>query len=128
VIAIDKPLAQATPLYPGSFVTATLQGKQLDDLWQLPATAVSQNSDVWYVSAQQTLAKFPATKVFSQGKSTYIAPQAGVKTVDIVVRPLTSYSQGMQVNMIRTSLNGVKSAELYYLKVAADIKPNGNRG
>lgn len=120
VIAVDKPLTQSTPLYPGSFVTATLQGQKLANLWQLPASAISQNGDVWYVDKQQTLAKFPAQKVFSQGKFTYITPKPDVNAADIVVHPLTSYSQGMQVNMVR--------AELKQPQYAADVQAKGGRG
>ncbi|QUM76065.1 efflux RND transporter periplasmic adaptor subunit [Moritella sp. 24] len=97
VVVVEQPLAQQTPLFPGTFVTATVEGKALNNLWQLPATAISQNGDVWYIGADGYLATFTAKKQFSQGELSYITPAEGMESANIIIRPLNSYVQGMQV-------------------------------
>lgn len=97
VVVVDQPLAQNTPLFPGTFVTATVAGKVLDDLWQLPASAIAQNGEVWYIAADGNLATFTANQQFAQGELSYIKPMAGMDSANIIIRPLNSYVQGMQV-------------------------------
>jgi len=97
VVVVEQPLAQETPLFPGTFVTATVQGKSLDDLWQLPASAIAQNGEVWYVARDGKLATFTAQQQFSQGELSYVKPMEGVDSANIIIRPLNSYVQGMQV-------------------------------
>jgi len=97
VVVVEQPLAQQTPLFPGTFVSATVQGKSLHNLWQLPASAISQNDEVWYIGADGNLAIFTPQKQFSQGELSYIKPIAGMNSANIVIRPLNSYVQGMQV-------------------------------
>jgi len=97
VVVVEQPLAQQTPLFPGTFVSATVQGKSLHNLWQLPASAISQNDEVWYIGADGNLATFTPQKQFSQGELSYIKPIAGMNSANIVIRPLNSYVQGMQV-------------------------------
>ncbi|QFI37048.1 efflux RND transporter periplasmic adaptor subunit [Moritella marina ATCC 15381] len=97
VVVVEQPLAQETPLFPGTFVTARVQGKALNDLWQLPASAISQTGEVWYIAADGNLATFTAQQQFAQGELSYIKPMAGVDSANIIIRPLNSYVQGMQV-------------------------------
>ena len=97
VVVVEQPLAQPTPLFPGTFVTAAVQGKALNDLWQLPASAISQNGDVWYIGAEGNLATFTAQQQFAQGALSYIKPMAGMDSANIIIRPLNSYVQGMRV-------------------------------
>ncbi|MCJ8350426.1 efflux RND transporter periplasmic adaptor subunit [Moritella sp.] len=97
VVVVELPLAQQIPLFPGTFVTATVQGKALDNLWQLPASAISQNGEVWYIGAGGNLATFTAQQQFAQGELSYIKPMTGIDSANIIIRPLHSYVQGMQV-------------------------------
>lgn len=112
VVVVEQPLSQPTPLFPGTFVTATVQGKALDNLWQLPASAISQNGEVWYIGSDGNLATFTARKQFSQGELAYIQPLVGVDSADIIIRPLNSYVQGMQVIAKLTNQTDVQVASL----------------
>lgn len=102
VVGIDRPLDQQPVLLPGTFVAVTLAGRQVDGLWRLPASALSQKGFVWYVSEQdghQVLANFSAEPVFADASYIYIAPPAVLKAgrQQVVVQPLSSYSVGMRV-------------------------------
>tara|TARA_R110001599_G_scaffold50907_11_gene143444 strand:+ start:1910 stop:3079 length:1170 start_codon:yes stop_codon:yes gene_type:complete len=98
IVALDKPFEQATPLLPGTFLSAEITGKQLSNVIKLPASAVSQNGQVWFVNEQNTLVNVMADKVFERGDFVYIKPIAGVSEAKVVTRPLVSYLAGMQVS------------------------------
>lgn len=109
VVIVDKPLEQTSDLYPGTFVKATISGKSIDSVWQLPASAVSQQGDLWLVSENGLLTKMPADKQFEKSGKVYINA-SNVKDAQlddtnlqsdysfkVVTRPLNSYQVGMKV-------------------------------
>lgn len=98
VISVSKPLAQSTPLHNGTFVDVEIQGKALNKVWQLPASALTQQGNIWYVDANQQLQYFVPQIQFSQGKAIYIAPFADNTELNIVAKPLSSYLPGMKVS------------------------------
>jgi len=99
VIAVDNPLQQKPALYAGSFVKANLKGDKMDNLWQLPSTAFSQKSQVWYLNQDNTLNAFSANPVFSANGQVYIEPPANLQSDEqsVLLRPYNSYLQGMKV-------------------------------
>jgi len=100
IVAVDQPLALPTPLLPGSFLKANIQGRSVAGLWKLPATALSQRGEIWYVTAQETLDLFTSEPQFSEGDFIYIVPPTSLAahTQRIVVHPLSSYLKGMRVD------------------------------
>jgi RND family efflux transporter MFP subunit len=100
VVALDKPFEQSTPLLPGMFVSVGITGKALDNVIELPASAVSQDGQIWYVDDNNVLVSVTANKVFERGEYVYISPIDGVASPQVVVRPLVSYLAGMQVTPI----------------------------
>lgn len=109
-IGLNKPLEQASPLIPGSFVSISLKGKPLDNLWRLPNTALSQKSEIWYLDADNRLAAFETTPRFVDAKYVYIqVPDAMQKTrYQVLVQPYNSYVKGTLVAPIKASTNSVK--------------------
>lgn len=105
VVSVDAPLEQTPALLPGTFVEATLSGTGQDGLWRLPATALSQRSEVWYVTEHNTLASFPAQVLFSDQEGIYVQPPAALSQGEqqVLVHPLNSYLQGMRVNATQPS-------------------------
>ncbi|PKI02102.1 efflux transporter periplasmic adaptor subunit [Shewanella sp. 11B5] len=106
IVVVDNPLAQATDLYPGTFVKAHINGKSLSNLWQLPSSAISQQGDIWFVDAQGLLAKAPATVAFEKDGFVYVSPIVTEQTneqinqpsvMQIVKRPLSSFKVGTKV-------------------------------
>ncbi|TMO70809.1 efflux RND transporter periplasmic adaptor subunit [Pseudoalteromonas sp. S3785] len=100
VVALDKPFEQATPLLPGTFLAVQIAGKTLDNVIKLPASAISQEGLIWYVSEQNTLVSTTANKVFERNDYVYISPIAGQGNLRVVARPLVSYLNEMRVNPI----------------------------
>ncbi len=108
IIAIDTPLSQTPQAFSGTFVSMTLQGKNVDQLWKLPNSALSQRGEIWYVKADNTLAKFSANALFSQQGSIFIqAPEALInQTQAVVIHPLNNYLEGMYVDAVMETKHG----------------------
>lgn len=100
VVALDKPFEQATPLLPGTFLAVQIAGKTLNNVIKLPASAISQEGLIWYVSEQNTLVSTTANKVFERDDYVYISPIAEQSNLRVVARPLVSYLNEMRVNPI----------------------------
>lgn len=99
VVAVESPLAQQTPLYPGSFVKAELTGSAIDGLWQLPASSLVDTGRVWQVTEENVLAYLEVESKFVSGSYIYVKPVNNVKQANIVNRPLSSYLENMKVQI-----------------------------
>ena len=110
IVKVDNPLEQEKDLYPGTFVQATISGKQLTQLWELPASALSQQGDLWFVDGNGLLSKSNANVEFEKGGLIYIDPtklnnsadlnsltESNSDSVQVVKRPLSSFKAGMVV-------------------------------
>lgn len=110
IVKVDNPLDQEKDLYPGTFVQATISGKQLNQLWELPASALSQQGDLWFVDDNGLLSKSNANVEFEKGGLIYIDPtklsnstelnsltESNSDSVQVVKRPLSSFKSGMVV-------------------------------
>lgn len=106
IVVVDKPLQQEVDLYPGVFLKASISGRSMDNLWQLPASAISQQGDIWFVGADSTLSKSKANVLFSKNGLVFVSPindstiTGPDASLHIVKRPLSSYKAGMKVNAI----------------------------
>jgi RND family efflux transporter MFP subunit len=102
ILALDQPFDCDPPLLPGTFVRATIPGRRLDTIWQLPSSAFSPQGEVWYVTDDNTLAAFAAHVLFSDGDTIHVAPPEGlaVGTQRVLAHPLNSYLAGMTVNPV----------------------------
>ncbi|MGR0277615.1 efflux RND transporter periplasmic adaptor subunit [Marinomonas dokdonensis] len=99
VISLDQPLSQPSPLLLGSFVTINLAGKQLENLWRLPSTALSQKSEIWYLDEDSRLAAFETTPRFVDSQYVYIdVPEAmREQSYQVLIKPYNSYVKGSLV-------------------------------
>jgi RND family efflux transporter MFP subunit len=102
VLALDRPLDANPPLLAGTFLKAVIPGRSMENLWKLPGSALSQEGEIWYVKADNTLAAFPAAVRFSDEEAMYVSvPEALSKSEQqVLVHPLTSYMRGMRVQPI----------------------------
>jgi membrane fusion protein (multidrug efflux system) len=100
IIAIDSPLSLAEPAYAGMFIDMTLQAKQIDNLWKLPNSSLSQRGEIWYVNEDNTLAKFTATALFSRDNAIFVSPPESLQHQQTIVvsHPLNNYLTGMFVS------------------------------
>ena len=100
VAVIKQPIALAEPLFPGSFVKASIHGEQIEQLWQLPASALVDSNTVWQVNDEGLLNYLSVKVMFSQNNAVYVQPidsAAISKSAKIVNRPLASYLKNMKV-------------------------------
>ena len=97
VVAVDRPFAQDVGLLPGTFVQAHIEGATLDNTWELPASAISQQGDIWFITEDNQLNKVAANKLFEKAGSVYVTPIEDLATARIIKRPLSSYVVGMRV-------------------------------
>ena len=99
IVGIEQPLDQTPPLYSGVFVNVSLGGREMDNLWQVPLSSLSQRGEIWYVNAERNLAKFATTPVFSDESYLYIAPPEDLAETpqQILLQPISSYLEGMAV-------------------------------
>lgn len=106
IIAVDTPLDLEPALFPGTFTTAHIKGRNVSGVWKLPTSALSQRGEVWYVSTDKTLKKFSASPLFSTTGYIYIQPPEELKNVpvEILVSPLNSYLEGMAINPVEVTL------------------------
>lgn len=109
IVAVDKPLDRKQPLFAGSFVKAVIDGQVLDNLWKIPATALSQTGDIWLLDDKDCLIKQPFKQSYSRGNALYMpipASFSGLSTkARLVLSPLNSFVSGMCVTAINESVN-----------------------
>ncbi|WP_115717058.1 efflux RND transporter periplasmic adaptor subunit [Gallaecimonas mangrovi] len=103
VVAVQAPFEKAQPLMPGIFVTGLVPGKQVDGLLKVPASAISNSGEIWYVKAGNLLGKFPADVKFAIGSDIYIRPPSAQDSWKILIAPLDSYLPDMHVNPMEAS-------------------------
>lgn len=98
-VTLPNPLKQATPLLPGSYVQVTLSGKPENNLWQLPSSALSQKSQIWYVTSDNRLANFDTTPKFVDAEFVYIEVPEALRSANqkVLTHPYNSYLTGMLV-------------------------------
>lgn len=102
MVAVDSPFSYTPPLLPGTFVEVKINGKAVENVWELPSSALSQRGEIWYVNEGDTLARFAAEPVFSNGNFIYVEVPESLASVPtkIVVHPLSSYLPGMAVQPV----------------------------
>lgn len=102
IVAVDQPFDLEPALYPGTFLKVKIAGRNQQGLWKLPNSALSQRSEIWFVSEDETLDNFSADPLFTDSESIYIkVPEAlALASQQVLVHPLSSYLKGMPVNTI----------------------------
>ncbi len=98
IVRLDNPLDQSPPLYPGTFIEASVPGSVLENVWQLPASAVTQNNEIWFVDTTNTLRKTPANIRLRRADKVYLEPDRTSDISRIITLPLASYLPGMKVD------------------------------
>ena len=97
IVRVDDPLDQTPKLYPGTFIEADIPGKPLEGAWEIPALAVTQNNEIWFVDGEKKLAKAPAYIRLRMMDKVYLKPSTELENPLVVTHPLASYLPGMRV-------------------------------
>jgi len=122
IAAIEKPLAYSTPLLFGSFVQADIEGRVLENVWKLPASAISQKQEVWIVMPSTgQLAKFTPSVLFESEGYAYINPPKTSEVRGGGADNTSGDSMPEQVDEIRQALVVARPLNSYL--VNAQVKP-----
>jgi len=97
VVMVSEPMTLKTPLFPGTFVKASISGLELDGLWKIPASALIDDASVWQVTEGELLKSLAINVKFSHDDYVYVTPEYEMQSARIVKRPLASYLSNMKV-------------------------------
>jgi len=97
IATVERPIDFTDPLFPGTFIKASITGKPVEQLWKLPASALINNNTVWQVNDKGLLEHLPIKVIFSQNNAVYVKPIEKLAQAKIVNRPLSSYLLNMKV-------------------------------
>lgn len=101
-VSIDNPMEQS--LYSGTFVKALIDGKEIEDLWKLPQTAILDKledySTVFSVSKSNELEKLRVQEVYQESGYIYVRPLVEQSEAMVINKPLISYKEGMKVEVL----------------------------
>ena len=97
IATVERPIDLTDPLFPGTFIKASITGKAVEQLWKLPASALINNNTVWQVNDKGLLEHLPIKVIFSQNNAVYVKPIEKLAQAKIVNRPLSSYLLNMKV-------------------------------
>ena len=103
IAEIEDPFAEPEKFLPvGAFVNAVLDGQPLDDVVTFSEISVVEDSFVWVVQPDKTLAKQPVEIVYSHAGVIYarIAEPLYDYPLDVVARPLASFEPGQTVDSV----------------------------
>ncbi len=101
VLSVSYPFEQEVGLFPGTFVEANIEGEIVNNLWELPASSISQEGEIWFVGSNGQLNSAKAKRFFDIEESTYVYPvdARGLTTSRIITRPLSHFRKGMLVRV-----------------------------
>ncbi|MEM9557989.1 MAG: efflux RND transporter periplasmic adaptor subunit [Acidobacteriota bacterium] len=99
VVTVPNPLEQDPPLYPGTFVRATLLGRELAEVLDLPAHVVTEQGEIWFVDGEGLLAKTAVdARPGADGRVLVTAPaELQGDALEVVAHPMASYLPGLPV-------------------------------
>lgn len=98
-LSVDNPLDQEHPLLFGSFVTVKLSGKRIEDLFEIPASALTADGYIWTVENQK-LSRYKRTPLFAFNGQLYITRDDLPEQITLLTHPMTSYLPGSEINPV----------------------------
>jgi RND family efflux transporter MFP subunit len=106
VARVDDPYGRHTsrvsPLPSGLFVEAEIEGRELNDIFVLPASALRDGEVVYIVDAEERLGVRPVD-VIRQGRDKVVIRSGLFAGERVVVSPLRAVSEGMSVRVAEVS-------------------------
>ncbi|MGY0217608.1 efflux RND transporter periplasmic adaptor subunit [Endozoicomonadaceae bacterium StTr2] len=97
VVTVNEPLNQQHPLLFGSFVSVEIGGAEIDDLYALPASALTADGYIWWVKGD-TLQRYSTAPLFSHDGQIYIKQGDLPPRIQVVRKPMASYLPDMKVS------------------------------
>ncbi|MEM7588389.1 MAG: efflux transporter periplasmic adaptor subunit, partial [Acidobacteriota bacterium] len=104
VVTVPNPLDLEPPLFPGTFVRASLAGRELNGVLDLPVSAITEQQEIWFVDDQGRLARMPVEALMASDGRALVRPPAALdwaNGLDVLVHPMASYLPGIAVDRQR---------------------------
>lgn len=95
-IKVDAPLTYSPPLLNGSFVTVKIEGKTLNNVFQIPKSALSPQGNIWSI-VNNRLKKHKADILFTTNNAFFIKQGDLPNVASLAVYPLISFLPNLAV-------------------------------
>ena len=102
VIAVDEPLKQEPPLYPGTFVAVEVPSRPIESAYRLPASALSTDGYLWQITSDNRAERFKPLVHYKFNEHIVAVPPDTVADASIVVKPLASLTRNTLVEPLRS--------------------------
>mgnify|MGYP001437126852 CR=1 FL=1 len=96
ILKIDTPLQQPEPLLLGSFVKIIIPGKSYSDSFVVSSSSITADGNIWYVK-EGLLHRHKTQSLFQDIDAIGFKQGNLNQHITLVVKPLSSYVEGMQV-------------------------------
>ena len=108
IVEVEKPYrADPAPLVVGTFVNASIPAKVITDSYQVPESALVNDSFIWILDENNKLVRLSVNRVYSHEGDVFLqiagvkaAKTMSVKDLRVVTRPLTNFKQGEKVKPV----------------------------
>ncbi|MCV6626682.1 MAG: efflux RND transporter periplasmic adaptor subunit [Cellvibrionaceae bacterium] len=97
----------SAPLLPGTYVKVLIQGVLVDDTLKVPESALTRDSAIWSVGADDRLLRHEAKRVFSRDGAIFVSIPGltGADTIRVVRHPLAGFVVGDRVQARVTTVS-----------------------
>lgn len=102
-ITVDSPLEEEKPLLFGRFVNIRIQGKASKNSFVVSSSSLTADGFIWY-EKNKKLFKHKAQPLFHSLKTVGIAQGNLSDTLNLVMKPMSHYVEGMEVMSFRTDM------------------------
>ncbi|WP_139684917.1 efflux RND transporter periplasmic adaptor subunit [Vibrio tasmaniensis] len=96
ILKIDSPLQQPEPLLLGSFVKIIIPGKSYSDSFVVSSSSITADGNIWYVK-EGLLHRHKTQSLFQNVDAMGFDQDNLNQQITLVVKPLSSYVEGMHV-------------------------------
>ncbi len=104
VAVLDNPLNHEVPLFPGTFVRASLRGVAREKMLRIPTSSVTDRGEIWFVEDGDVLEKRVIRQLHSQDGH-FLIPAFRAEPVRLLIHPMLSYLPDMIVSPIEDQPN-----------------------
>ena len=101
IAEIKMPYDGDNPLAVGTFVNASIPALPIENTYEIPESALVNDSYVWLVSEDNKLLRAPATRMHSYAGNVYvkIETEESMESLRIVSRPLSNFRNDLSVKI-----------------------------
>jgi RND family efflux transporter MFP subunit len=96
VVKVSNPLDRHNKLFVGSFIEAEVLGKEINNLFKVPASAVTGDGVIWFIKGDETLSRHKVNIQFSKDGFVYVDAFES-EEIRLITYPMYSFVIGQRV-------------------------------